>query len=51
MAQEKLTPASKPVPGARSGIQDGGHKHLTTPKEANGKYWNRDEGQKSPIMK
>ena len=51
MAQkEKLTPAEKPVEGARSGVNDGGHKHLTTPKEANGKYWNYGT-TKAPIMK
>ncbi len=48
--KEQITPAQKPV-NAREGIQDGGHKHLTTPKEANGKYWNYDKEQTNKIMK
>lgn len=50
MAQEKLTPAQKPVPGSPS-LKDGGHSILTTPKkDTGGRYWAGQE-QKGKIMK
>ena len=49
MAKERVTPAQKPVP-SQGGVREADHSTLTTPKEANGKYWGGKD-EKNKIMK